>query len=101
ALKIYAAKLHPEVHAAHALAAKIDSGHIKDGMTLRDVVRSQWSGLREIEAIRRGFGELDRCNWAYIEKPEASFGRPSEIIRLNPMLSRGVNHDVSIEMDEE
>lgn len=85
AKKVYAPKLHPEVHAAHLLADKIKSGHIKDGSTIRDIGRFQWSGLRNSEAVRIGVEELQRCNWVCIIKEETN-GRPAEKVYLHPDL---------------
>jgi len=60
ARKIYAPELSRNLAAAHNLAEKIRGGALQDGISVRDIYRPQWSGLREPEAIWMGLRELEK-----------------------------------------
>jgi hypothetical protein len=83
AQKVYSPKLKTSVTIAHLIAEKIQSGHIRDGMTIREIWRPQWSGLRDSETVRKGLEELERCGWVKLIS-EKTGGRDSEIVSIHP-----------------
>jgi putative DNA primase/helicase len=89
AKKVYAGVLNRDLQAAHALAAKIAEGAITDGQAPRDIIRAQWSLLRESEDVYGGLRRLETVGWIrLVDKPAASAkgGRPTTLIRLHPEL---------------
>jgi putative DNA primase/helicase len=88
AAKVLAGALHSDVAAALALGAKIVAGALGDGMTVRDVVRREWAGLKTREgAVLAGLDVLERCHWVR-RRVLVTGGRPSEVIRVHPDLRR-------------
>jgi hypothetical protein len=84
ARKIYAPELRTNVAAANALAGRIRAGAIKDGMSVRDIYRREWTGLKTSGAVFGGLEVLDEAGWAKIEElPKGA------VIRLNPSLGGG------------
>lgn len=81
ARKLYAPELHPDLAAAHALHDKIQTGHIEDGMKIREIYRKGWSGLSDPEMVYGGLLVLRKYGIARIEEV-ASGGAPAEIVRL-------------------
>jgi len=51
------------LRAAQALAAKLESGALEDGFTLRDVRRNQWRHLTTDEAIQAALDWLEDEDW--------------------------------------
>lgn len=88
ARKVYAPEIGTDAVAAHALAAKIRKGEIFDGMTVREVYRANWSGLKVPEVAFAGLTLLQRHGWLAVVVPNRS-GRPSQVIRLNPARAEG------------
>ncbi len=88
ARRIYAPELQTAVHAAHALAEHIKSGHIESGNAVRDIYRSQWSELATVDAVHAGLDELARANWVRIETRQTGNGRPTEVVVLHPELAQ-------------
>ena len=87
AAKVYAAELHPERAAAHALADKIKSGAIGHGDAVRDIYRPHWSGISTPDTVWPGLKLLEENGWLRIIKEDTG-GRPAEIIELHPELRR-------------
>jgi putative DNA primase/helicase len=83
ARRVYAAALHSNVHAAHALAKRIKRGDVKDGDSVRSIYRRQWTQLRTPEAVGDALAILETHHWLRVEE-QITGGRPAEIIRLNP-----------------
>ena len=83
AKKLYAAELHRGAAAAQVLAVKIEEGTVKDGMTVRDLVRREWSGLRTSGRVYEAVDILQRLFWLRGEEI-ATGGRPSDVLRLHP-----------------
>lgn len=84
ARKIYAAEVAPELGAAHALAAKIRQGAIYSGMTVREVYRHGWAGLKSAEHVLIGARLLEQHGWARVETEETR-GRSRQLLRVNPL----------------
>jgi hypothetical protein len=87
ARKVYAAELHPGLDAAAALAAKIESGAVVDGQTVRELYRNQWSGLATTQQVQAALKVLESAHWLRVTTI-ATEGRPSEVVRLHPDFRR-------------
>lgn len=83
AKKLYAAELRRGAAAAQALSERILAGAVKDCMTVRDLVRREWSGLRTSGRVYEAVEILQRHFWLRCEEIDTG-GRPSEVIRLHP-----------------
>lgn len=90
ARKIYASEMNADVHAAHALAAKLDAGAVHDGEHVRDLYRRQWSGLTTADLVFGAVNVLRTCGWLRVITVQRG-GAPAEIIRLHPDLRRIAN----------
>ena len=67
------------------LAAKIQKGHLKDGLTVRELKRSHWAGLATDQAVDNALKVLADSGWLRVS--DASDGiRPSPTITLHPSL---------------
>jgi hypothetical protein len=88
ARKLYSVELDPSALAAHALAKKLKSGALYDGMTVRDLQRADWSGLIDADAACKGLGLLEQLGWIRLERRETG-GRPSDVVQVNPALLSG------------
>ncbi|MGE3960742.1 MAG: DUF3987 domain-containing protein [Dehalococcoidia bacterium] len=81
ARRLYAAELDPGRVAAQLLLEKMQNGEIHNGLPVREVYRSQWSGLKTSRVVRAGLDHLERLGWARVV-PD---GR-SQMLRLHPSL---------------
>jgi hypothetical protein len=88
AKKVYAGVIAPDIRAAHALAAKVRSGDIAEGMKVREINRKQWSNLREPKIVEAALEILQREDWLRVitVPPGQLGGAPSTHIELNPAL---------------
>ena len=90
ARKLYGAELRPGVPAARRIADRIKKGDIRDGMTVNEIARCQWSGLGKTQTVNAGLEVLEASGWvkcAYTE-PSQTGGRPAHLVRLHPDLLR-------------
>jgi putative DNA primase/helicase len=77
--------------AARALATKVRDGEVTDRMTLRKIQRKKWPGLRLAHEVRDAVEMLQDLGWLKLEqKPSATPGRPTIIIKLHPDHKNGV-----------
>ena len=83
AKKVYAEELAGNVSAAHALAERIKTGAVVDGMTVRDIGRREWTGLRSSGRVFEAAEALEVLGWVRVETLETA-GRPSDVLRLHP-----------------
>lgn len=94
AKRIYSGLIRPEIHAAHAIAKKIKAGAIREGMTVRELYRKDWSLLNDPKIVQGGLGLLENLNWIRItEESPTGKGAPSEVIHLHPELRKGAGHE--------
>ncbi len=70
---------------ARALLAKIKSGKVKDGSTLREVYRRQWSSLTNAEEATAAASVLEDYGWLRVEALKTG-GRSTARVRLHPSL---------------
>jgi putative DNA primase/helicase len=85
ARKVYAPELKGNVTAAYALAEKILAGAVTDRMTVRDVARREWSGLKSSGGVYAALDVLAPVHWTRVEAEETG-GRDRTVIRVNPKL---------------
>ena len=83
--KIYEVELDRGKAAARSLATKINANAIIDGLTVRDIYRHQWSGLKTDEVVIDGLQVLADLGWVRTQSV-ATGGRASQVIRLHPTL---------------
>ena len=70
--------MNPDLAAAYALVDKIRTGRIENGMKIREVYRSGWSGLSTPEQVTGGFHVLARHGIASIVEISTG-GNPAEL----------------------
>ena len=92
ALRVYSVITKGDELAARSLSKKILEGKIADGDTIRSLKQRHWSNLKHDDDVDLGLNILQKKHWIRIEqtRPSAT-GRPSSVIRLNPLLAKGVN----------
>lgn len=82
----------PDVDDAHirasAIADKIKSGEVYDGMSLRELYRKNWANLKTAREVEIGTLRLRDYGWVKIEEKRSDRGAPSELLRINPKLMR-------------
>ncbi len=86
ARRLYASAEAPELSGAHALLARIRSGDVPDGSTVREVYRGRhWAGLATPEEVDAALDVLEAYGWVRVESTKTG-GRPKKEIRLHPSL---------------
>ena len=93
ARKVYAGVIRSDIHSAHALAKRIKDGKVKDGMTVRDIYRNEWSQLTTKARVYGALEILTDAGWVQIEQAKGD-NRPSDIVRIHPQLARQTNATV-------
>jgi Protein of unknown function (DUF3987) len=86
ALRLYASAEAPQLSGAQVLLARIRSGDVPDGSTVRDVYRGKhWAGLATPEEVSAALDVLEAYGWVRVERISTG-GRSSKKIRLHPSL---------------
>lgn len=85
--KAYGEHVDDSLSRASALASKIHSGVLQDGISLRDLSRHHWRNLSTPEDVRVAVDYLSDLGWCRVGRAETG-GRPSQVLRLNPRLLR-------------
>lgn len=80
--RLHARTVAPEIVAAHALAAKIETGEVSSGDTIRGIYRNGWAGLSDNDTVDRAVNALERLGHCRREIITTG-GRPSTVITLN------------------
>jgi putative DNA primase/helicase len=83
--RIYGAATMPGMDAAKEIIKHIRRGAIQNGCTVKDIYKNHWARLTTSEEAKAGLEVLTEYDWLTVDKGNAT-GRPSEILRLNPML---------------
>lgn len=83
--KVYAAHWNRDLHAAHALAHKLERGAITDRQTVRSIYRPQWSRLHSRELVEAGLEVLEEHGWVRLVNV-ATEGRSRDVVRIHPDL---------------
>lgn len=88
AARIYGGASTPGIESAREIIKHIRRGEIKEGMTVREIWRPQWSKLTSAEEVKSGLAILEEYEWLIVEKIlNVRGGRPSESIKLNPKIT--------------
>lgn len=83
AYRLYGGMTVPGMEAAREIIKHFRRGAIRDGATLREIWRPQWSKLTSSDEVKAGIEVLVEYDWLTVEK-EQTGGRPTVLIRLNP-----------------
>ena len=83
AARTYASTTIAAADAARAIIAKIKSGHLKTEFKSREIVRAQWSMLRDTEIIHAALQLLLDHDWLGTRKVETP-GRTATVYTANP-----------------
>jgi len=89
AKRVYTIGAQTDAAAAQALAKRIRDRDITDGMTVRSIYRKGWAGL-DRQAIEPGLSVLEDAGWCRVVEQKGDRGRATEIVQLNPRLTREV-----------
>lgn len=87
--RAYAAVTSATMDSAKSLSEKISQGALKDGFTVRDVYRHNWSMLSTAKEAAEAVDILADMNWlraARDEKTNSTDGRPTVRYYINPRL---------------
>jgi putative DNA primase/helicase len=88
ATRIYGGAATPGMESAKEIIKHIKRDDIKDGMTIRDIWKAQWTKLASSEEVKAGLAVLEEYDWLITEKTiNTRGGRPKESIKLNPKIS--------------
>ncbi|BCF95567.1 hypothetical protein PPGU19_001360 [Paraburkholderia sp. PGU19] len=90
AKRIYNYSTRGDALAALALGEAIQAGKLRDGFSLRDLQRKNWSGLPTRERCQQAIEILAERNWLCIERVESN-GKVTERCRINPALFKEKN----------
>lgn len=85
--RLYASAGNPAVEGARVLLSRIRKGDVKDGGTVRDIYRKQWSRLSSSEEVMAAASILEEYGWVRVEKVETG-GRPTARLRLHTDLRK-------------
>ena len=93
--RIYQSATMPETSGAKSLLQKIQSGKLKDCFTPREIAQRQWSGLNDVDAVRKALKLLLDHDYLKQEIFPAGGkgGRPSEKYLINPKALGDVKND--------
>lgn len=80
-----------DLDAAQRIMERVRKGDLaRDGFSARDIMRKNWSGLNDKDAIRDALALLEDYGWIIPENPTpgAKGGRPTVIYLPNPLTDR-------------
>ena len=83
--RVYGGAMMPGMESAKEIIKHIKRCAIKNGMTVRELWRPQWSRLTTPEEVKAGLEILIQYDWLVVKKIDTG-GRPSEVITLNPRI---------------
>lgn len=85
---MYDTRSNPNFDAANSLLSKVMEGKVKNGSSVRDILRHNWTHLNEYHTLLNAIGFLrDRKILVLHEKQStAKGGRPNQVIVLNPQI---------------
>ena len=85
ALRIYSGGSAPGMESAKEIIRRIKKGDIKDGFTIREIWRPQWSRLTTSEEVHAGLGILELYDWLTVKTVKTG-GRSTQSVSLNPRI---------------
>ena len=83
ARRCYSAGAMADVAAAKAIVSHIRKGDLKEGFSLRDAMRNDWSNLTNRDQVSAGLDLLVELHWL-ASKTLSTGGRPSAVYSINP-----------------
>lgn len=89
ARRVYSISTNRQFQAASVLAKKLTDGRLETGFSHRDVLRKQWTALKDLDMVRAACDELEAGDWIRRLKTEKkNNGRPpSPTYEINPKFS--------------
>lgn len=89
--RIYRASIQEAgIQGASAVLAKIRSGHLQDGFTLKDVYHQQWRHLTTREDALAAMTVLTMRNYVRLKRSQGTVGRPSEHYEIHPQFLKSL-----------
>ena len=85
ARRLYGSRRNSPVNLASKLLDKIKSRAVKDGFTVRDVYRHQWSDLGDQHQVQNAIQVLVEHGYL-LEQLRRESGRPCKVYRTNPLI---------------
>ena len=84
--RIYQSATIPETTGAKVILKKIKAKSLVDGFTPREIAQKNWTGLNDVEAVRKALGLLVDYDYLRVERlaPTSVGGRTSERYFINP-----------------
>ncbi|QWE17536.1 DUF3987 domain-containing protein [Polynucleobacter sp. AP-Nino-20-G2] len=84
--KIYQSATAPETLGARVVLKKIKAKALVDGFTPREIAQKNWTGLNDVEAVRKALTLLVDYGYLRVERgpPTSVGGRPSDKYFINP-----------------
>jgi Protein of unknown function (DUF3987) len=91
ARRIYGLVASAATNGAILISKKIQKCGLRDGFTIRDVVRKNWTGLKTTQEVNNAVEILLEYGWLFrIEQdPFTTVGRPTERFLINPLVKVG------------
>ncbi len=83
--RLYASVENPAIESARALLQRIKKGSLAEGFTLRDIYRSGWSKLSDLEEAKNATDILIEHGWIQSEE-KCTSTKSAKIFRLHPKL---------------
>lgn len=86
ARRVYAVSTNRQLQAAAVLGKKLEAGRLHNGFSQRDVLRKQWTALKDLDMVRSACDELEAAGWIRrVKRESARPGRPaSPTYEINP-----------------
>ena len=84
--RIYGGALMPGMEAAREIVKHIRRRAIQDGCKPKDIYRNHWARLATADEVKAGLEVLTEYDWLTVSRSDTTGGRPTEIIRLNPLI---------------
>jgi Protein of unknown function (DUF3987) len=85
ARRLYSSAEDPAMERARALLRRLRAGEVKDGASIRDVYRRNWTKLATSEEVKSAARILEEYGWIRIETIKTN-GRSTTSVRLHPTL---------------
>jgi hypothetical protein len=89
ARRIYGLVEAAKVTTARMVSRKLTEGKLKDGFTVRDLVRKQWSGVKATMQAETALSILEENGHVRSQDGINPIGRPTVRYYINPQLKRG------------
>ena len=74
---------------ARMVSRKLTEGKLKDGFTVRDLVRKQWSGVKATMQAETALSILEENGHVRSQDGINPIGRPTVRYYINPQLKKG------------